>query len=355
MNAFELVDLLLEADQMSAGSRTGVYAFGPELPDKGYNAPDFDVLIQNFKRYGIIPKDSDGAQMLDDLTRVGYTFFLKKDPGNVEVIGPIPARTTPDGQKRAAQYLGLEKKAKVQYRTTPTASPQEMMVDYVLFGSKDLERDQQEKQKAAKEKRSIQTKELGAIDPEEQKFQAPAHPLGYSGNEEFQQLNAPAYLGVVYDQSSKQGIVLREIVPGGPAAQAGLLAGEVIVQAKYVPKKRTEVSLWQGPFYVYNVNHLEKLLTRADIKWPVQMRVVRGHGDMEWVPVMLTAKAPQSQNGPEMHIPGQEVQADADFKKYAASKSDALQQSTARQLFRPNEPSPARETGNNPANVSSLS
>jgi hypothetical protein len=292
--------------------------------------------------------------MLDELTKVGYTFFLKKDPGNVEVIGPIPAKTTPDGQKRAAQYLGLEKKTKVQYRSTPTASPQEMLVDYVLFASKDLEHDQRDQQKAAKEKRSVQTRQLGSIDPEEEKFKAPAHPLGYSGKEEFVELGAPAYLGVAYDQSSKQGIVLREVIPGGPAAQAGLLAGEVIVQAKYVPKNQAEIKIWKGPYYVYNVNHLEKLLTRADTQWPVQLRVVRGHGDMEWVPVKLTAKSPNSRQGPEMHIPGEEAQADADFKKYAASKASALQQSTARQLFRPNEPSPARETGNNRANVSSI-
>lgn len=332
---------------MSAGDKTGVYVFGPSLPQKGYNAPDIETIVNNFIRYGLIPPSANTQNVFDHLVRMGYTFFIKKDPGHVEVIGPIPAKTTPEGEARAAQYLGLDNKDQVQYRQTPTSASKPMLVDYVLHGSKELEREQREQQKAAKERRSVPTKEFGKIDPAAEKFKAPAHPLGYSG-EEFQPLGAPAYLGIVYDQGSNQGVVLREIIPGSPAAQAGLRAGEVIVQGRYISKQGQPM----GPFYVYNVDHLSKLLTRADIQYPIQLRVVRGHGDMEWVPVMATP-APQKQ-GSEMHIPAQEVQASARKPRKPPTKPAAVQRSFARKLFRPNEPTPARETGNQPPNVSSL-
>lgn len=352
MNAFGLVDLLLEADQSGAGNRTGVYVFGPDLPSKGYNAPDLETIVDNFRRYGMITPQASGVDMLNDLTQMGYTFFFKKDAANVEVIGPIPAHTTKEGQERAAQYLGLDRKEKVQYRQTPTSSPQEMLVDYVLFGSKELERDEREQKKAAKDQRSVPTKEFGQVDPQEVGFNPPAHPVGYSGgNEDFVEMNAPAYLGVVYDHESTQGIALKEIIPGGPAAQAGLLAGEVIVKGDYFSKKFQKQL---GPFYLYTAKDLEKLLSRADINYPVHLVVVRGHGDTETVPVKLEPK-PAKQGGPEMTIPAQEVQASARKPRKKAVKPAAVQKSFARKLFRPNEQPPASETGNNPANVSSLS
>lgn len=301
MNAFELVNALLEADdQMSAAAKTGVYVFGPALPEQGFNAPDVETVINNFIRSNIVPPTANNQNVFDALVRMGYTFFIKKDPGHVEVIGPIPAKTTPEGQERAAQYLGLDDKDQVQYRRTPTSASKPMLVDYVLYGSKEMEREA--------EGRSAK----------------PAKPARVTGGEDFQPLGAPAYLGIVYDQGSQQGIVLREIIPGGPAAQAGLRAGEVIVQGRYISKQGKPV----GPYYVYTPDHLSKLLTRADIQYPIQLRVVRGHGGMEWIPVLAT--------------PNQQ------------SKPAAPQRRAAQKFFRPNEPTPARETGNQPPNVSSL-
>jgi hypothetical protein len=342
MNAFELVNTLLEADdQMSASRKTGVYVFGPNLPDAGFNAPDVESVVDSFIRYKIVPPSANQQNVFDQLVKLGYTFFIKKDPGHVEVIGPIPAKTTPEGEERAAQYLGLENKDQVQYRQTPTSASKPMLVDYVLHGSKEMEQE-------AKEKRSVQTKGFGKLDPAEERIELPEHPVGYSGDE-FQPLGAPAYLGIVYDQSSQQGIVLREIIPGGPAAQAGLRAGEVIVQGRYISKQGKPL----GPFYVYTPDHLSKLLSRADIQYPIQLRVVRGHGDTEWVPVLATPNQ-QAQGSSDLHIPAKEVQASARKPRKRPSKPAAVQQSFAKKLFRPNEPTPARETGNLRPNVSSI-
>ena len=138
MTAFEIVDLLLEADQYNSG----VYIFGPEMPVEGYAASSVEKAIEAFRRRGLIdPQTRDDAGLMDQLVGAGYTFLLKKHPGEVEVVGKVPVQTTPEGQEQAAQYLGLERHAKVQYRSSIRGNSQEMDAAYVLHGSKELEQE----------------------------------------------------------------------------------------------------------------------------------------------------------------------------------------------------------------------
>jgi hypothetical protein len=113
--------------------RTGVYVFGPMLPVEGYAAPSVEQTIENFRRYGLIdPQTHDRAGLLDQLVGAGYTFIISNQQGDVEVLGKMPIRTTPEGRDRAMEYLGLETHESVQYRSTPTARPVPMNVGHVL-------------------------------------------------------------------------------------------------------------------------------------------------------------------------------------------------------------------------------
>ena len=103
------------------------------LPAEGYCTPSVEQAIEEFRRFGLIDTQThDRAGMLDQLVSAGYTFFIKNQQGDVEVIGKVPVRTTPEGRDRAAQYLGLETHELVQYRSTPTARPVPTQVGHVL-------------------------------------------------------------------------------------------------------------------------------------------------------------------------------------------------------------------------------
>jgi len=359
MNAREIVNLLLEADEMSAGDQTGVYIFGPGLPSDGYVAKSVDQAIIHLRHFKIIPKGTpDDVRMLDALVDKGYTFLIKHHPGNVEVIGrSVPVRTTPEGAEKAEKMLGLEKHDAVAYRKHTTDSPKRLHVDRVLYGSKDAEREEQAQEQTAKEQRSVPTQQLGKIDPEEEGFNAPAHGVGYSEREAMP-LNAPVNVGFQYDMNSEQGIQVMEVIPNGPAAQAGLRAGDIIIQTgKFAPADGGEPI---GPFYVYNTNHLSYVLRKADPKYPISFRVHRGDKDM-WIPIKPEPKPKQTQQqGPEMTIPAAEVQA-ASAKPGQRPKLN-LQGRLAKMMAQPSKPhplipnakTPARETGNQGANVSSL-
>lgn len=376
MNARDIVSLLLEADQPAGGNRQGVYIFGPHLPNEGYSVPDLEQAVADFRHFGLIRQGAENSsQLLDWMVKQGYTFFFKKGPNEVEVIGKVPAETTPNGQKRAAQYLSLDRKEKVQYRATPTSTPTEMNVDYALFGSKELERDQREQEKTAQEqqreqektaqqkqaeqeklakaKRSVPTQQLGNIDPEEEGWKDPPTGVGYSAKDEFSQLDAPLEVGFVYKDTNK-GLRVMEVVPGGSAAQAGLQAGDFIVQVReFKPKNSDELV---GPYYVYNEKHLRYVLRNADPDHLIPFRVYRGDLPVN-VPIKAEPKKqPQPQSahpGAEIHIPGEEAR--QFFKRPTRSKRTGPYQRTfTKKLMRPNDRTPASETGNQPPNVSAL-
>jgi len=373
MNAHAIVNLLLEADQPnaepSAGERSGVYVFGPSLPPDGYASHDVESALAELRRFKVIaPQVKDSATMLDALAQAGYTFFIKKNPGDVEVIGRVPAKTTPEGADEASMFLGLEKHKKVQYRQTPRSTPQAMSAEYVLYGSRELEKEQQTKAEQAKENRSVPTQQLGKIDPEEEGFKDPPTGVGYSS--EMVPLNAPLQIGVTFDADSKEGVLVREVHPKSPAAQAGLQAGDTIIETGKFARNDNKEPRKYG---IKTPQHLEFVLKIADPQYPIPFRVLRGDRE-HWLPIVGVKK--QEKQQPSATIPAAEVQQHAGSKAPAQPAQAAppaggapkpKQMSMAKSLFagqqkprqrrlnlKPNEPSPARETGNPPANVSSL-
>lgn len=355
MNARDLVNRLLEADQPSAGDKTGVYIFGPKLPVGGY-VPSMEQAINDFKRYGIIPKESYSVeQVMNYLVRKGYTFFLKKAPGDIEVIGRVPANTTPDGQARAVQFLGLERHNQVQHRATLTSTSKALDVDYVLFGSKELENARREQEKLAKQQRTLPTKKLGKIDPEEEGWKDPPTGVGYSGGD-IMPLNAPVQVGFVYNEG-ENGLSVGEVVPGGPAAQAGLQAGDIVYGVN--PFTAHDGEIIDGPrgkgFNFATGKHLEYVLRKADPNQLLGFKVYRGDKPII-VPIQPEARPAPPRSGTEIHIPGEEVRRYFQQQREPRQKRTGPYQRTfTRRLgVRPNEGTPAATTGNQPPNVSSL-
>jgi hypothetical protein len=259
-------------------------------------------------------------------------------------------------------FLGLDKHNKVQYRTTSRGNSQQMSADYVLFGSKEIE--QQEKAK-----REVPSKEFGRIDPEEEGFKTPAHPAGYKEPQEMMPLDAPAEIGVTIDMDATDGIHVREVHPGSPAAQAGVQAGDILVATgKFARRDQKEPKAYG----LETPKHFEFIMRIADLTYPVPFRVIRGDGDM-WIPIQPMPRKTQPQG--EV-IPAAEVQAATGQAEAPAPESTRSQGSPPRRAkqmimnlrqpkagprqrrlplkYAPNEPAPARETGNPPANVSSV-
>lgn len=378
MNAREIVNLLLEADQPSAGDRSGVYVFGPYLPDEGYSTPSIEQAVEEFRRFGIIPAETqDRGDMLDQLVKIGYTFFLKKAPGDIEVIGRVPAKTNADGQERASVYLGLEKHERVQYRRTPTSTPTSLDVEQVLYGTKEHQerRDAiaKEKEAQAKKRRTVHSKYWGPIDPEEEGFQAPPTGVGYQEGD-MMPLNAPVQIGVTFNQDSKNGVDVVEVHPAGPAAQAGLQAGDRIIEVGKFARRDGKEPKAYG---IKAPNHLEFVLRIADPQYPIPFRIQRGDED-KWLPIQPEQK-PEPQGEQGTVIPAAEVQAYAKGQAQPQAPAEPTRpqasppRPTAKQMvlglrgvkpkqaqrrlplrYPPNQPTPARETGNAGANVSSL-
>ena len=380
MNAHEIVNLLLEADNPSAGDSSGVYIFGPHLHPEGHVAKSVEQAVIHLRHFGLIPKGTPNTvHMLDQLVDRGYTFIIKHHAGNVEVIGQnVPVRTTPEGMEKAIQLLGLEKHDKVAYRKYATGTVTQMNVEQVFQGSKELEQGQ----KASAE----QAPDDPAAVPKQQQQPAPDPEVG-----DFQLLDAPLQIGVTFDRQSRDGIQVVEVHPSGPAAQAGIQAGDVITgTGEFV----TNQSRIVGPYTTRNPKELEIVLGMASPQYPLPFRVQRG-GQERWFPVQ---PKPSEKVQPKKADPlagmrsttGEQVNRVTGFNKFQPKEqthqfADVEQQpappptptqyqgakpkqtSMARQLFagqrrpkqrrlnlKPNEPAPARETGYTGANVSSL-
>lgn len=303
MNAREIAGLLLEVD-MSAGDRTGVYVFGPGLPPDGYGAKDVNDAIEHLRKVGGIPENTpDDVRLVDQLVDRDFSFLIKHHPGNIEVISKgVPVQTTPEGADKAANFLGLTNHEAVAYRKHTTDSPTQLEADRVLYGAKSLEQQNQ----PAKQKKAPRKK-----------------------TEDFTPINAPVTLGITFDMGSRKGVIVREVHPGGPAAQAGLQAGDTIIQSgEFVSNDGQQV----GPFHVYNQKHLAYVLRTADPNYAIPFKVIRGDRGL-WLPMQPQQKQqPANKQVPPSQRPVQVVQ----------------------RTVAPNTPDPARETGNQPPNVSSL-
>jgi len=322
MNACEIVSLLLEADEPSGGDRTGVYIFGPKLPKEGYMVKDIMQAVTHFREIGVVPKDTpNSTEMVDRLVNTGYTFFIKHDPGNIEVIGNrLPITTTPEGVEQVCAYLGLQPDSQVATRKHTQDSVKATNISQILHGVK-------------AQAPAAALAHPAAAKPAVKKQTVPQPPKRQNmpAGQEFTPIESPVSLGFTFDRGSQEGIIIKEVHPGGPSAQAGLQAGDVLVQTGEFLGRDGETV---GPFYIAQQKHLEYVLRHADPTYAVPFRIHRG-GREVWLPIQPVAKA-----------------AEQPAAQPAAAATPAPPSAVERMV--PNEPNPTRETGNLPPNVSSL-
>lgn len=265
MNARRIVDRLLEADVAPTTeptiSRTGVYIFGPGLPDIGYNAKDLAQALDDLESTESIPAGSAGnpKAALRSLVQRGFTFFIKNNENDIAVIGKVPAETSTTGQNRAMQFLGLKRGDVVAHQDTPDSAAEELKVDYALFGSRDLERRSKERQA-----------------PDQQN----------KGNGNVTVSPVPVSVGFQFKMSSSTGIEILEVVPGGPAAQAGLHAGDKITGVYAYQRIDGIVQQKQE---IKNVEDLNAVLRSTSGGYPIPFRVLRGTQEIT-VPILPVPK-----------------------------------------------------------------
>jgi len=113
----------------------GVYIFGPNLPNGGYCAKDYNRLWSDFEKTGLLSKGgSKRSTLIDEFVSMGYTFIVIEIPGEILVIGSVPIAATTDQKERVIQFLGLDLHQKVQCRKTQSSNSRVLDVNYVLYG-----------------------------------------------------------------------------------------------------------------------------------------------------------------------------------------------------------------------------
>ncbi len=119
-----------------SSSRTGAYIFGPDMPAGGFFAKDLLDAFAKMEKTGFLRKGATKERgLVDWLVSRGYTFMIKVDPQNIEVIGSLPISLTSKEQENVVYFLGLNANDRVIHKASEFDDGREVNVSYVLYGS----------------------------------------------------------------------------------------------------------------------------------------------------------------------------------------------------------------------------
>jgi PDZ domain len=382
MTAHAIVNLLLEAGEDIGPPRDtrGVWAFGPYLPPGGAAFGSLTGMLQKFQRYGFT--QDRGEDKIDELLGKGYTIIEKKNPREVQVYSKkLPLQVPAEAAEEIMTYLGLDKGTPVVYKKSyADRTGQTRNVENILLGTNEIEdeRAAQAQQTAAseREKRVVHYRDRygrpQVADPEEEGFRPRPQPPATNVT---RPQEARGSLGFTYDggydrlamNEQEKGVMVAAVHDGGPLAQAGVQAGDVIQTASYV-----DDSGQQKEYRIRSVANLSAVLAAVDPNSPIILYVRRGGQGHE---VVVELQRPKVES--PVHIPAAEVQAWARQQDQPKAQQQQQQQAqaprqqpTTRQQtlrgwprgrrpqrnlpLRPNIEPPASQTGNQPPNVSTL-
>ena len=387
MNAVALTNLLLEDDPPSPASRTGVYIFGPRLPNGGFPAENLDVAMQQLEHAGFLPPETlkkySALSVMNSLIRSGYTFVTKTDNKDVQVIGRLPIRVPEEEKDAALHYLGLDKKTVISYQAHPTDNKRMLNADQVLYGTRETEPEQNKQAEPAAQKQAepaaqkqvevstvvkglkyikkgsdwfrvrpdgslflvpasksnVDTLEKSLAKASDPQAQADAEDMGTPLDADPAQSQQRS-IGIDFDDSAGDGLTVVNARPGEPAALAGVQAGDKFVGV--LPF--TDAKGKKRPGYLIHKRlHIYNVIQAARAGQMLTFKVQRGDR------VLTMPMKPRELN--QLQPPRTDVEQATGQVAPRRERREQWRQSWKGQ---PNEPVQSRQSGNLPANVSSL-
>lgn len=314
-----------------------------------------------------------------EMMQQGYSFITQKNPGDVGVYSLKPQIPTMErGTELVAQTFGIDPETKVNFANHSGAPGKPIPLKDVLrerpmhkkTGEPEPEFQRQNPVKAAgvAAQPADEPQDMLQPDPEREKYVQ-----SLQGTPAIH--NAPLDFGMEVDNTWRRGgVLVSHVIPGGPAAQAGLQAGDRITKVDF----ETSRGYW-GPYAVKTLDDFKRLRSLMEPGYNVGLKYVRGGHEYPTgiLPTQLKSGEARSRMAkPQVDNPFQRAaqameQDKADLPSLTVGELAQYHQLTPKQVVailnrlgarardyipveQPNEQDPASVTGNRPANPSAL-
>ena len=329
-------------------------------------------------------KDALEGSTEAEMMQKGYSFVTQKNPGDIGVYSLKPKIGTMErGTELIAQTFGIDPETKVNFSSESGAPGKPIPLKDVLrerpmlnkTGAPEPERQNPVKAVGVASQPADQPQDMLQPDPERE-----AYVQSLQGKPAIR--NAPLDFGMEVDITTYSrgggGALVSHVIPGGPAAQAGLRAGDRITKVSF----ETSAGSW-GPYAVRNLDDFKRLRSFMEPNYNVGIKYIRGgheyptgirFQDIEPTPAKAGAQRPARApvDNPFQRAAQAMEQDKADLPSLTVGELAQYHQLTAKQIVailnrigarakdyiptadQPNERDPASVTGNQPANPSAL-
>jgi hypothetical protein len=205
----------------------------------------------------------------------GYAFMTQKNPGDIGVYGTQPQISTLEkGLGLVAQTFGIQPETLVNFSQLPGAPGKPIPLKDILR-ERPIEKTKRtpERKSAVKADKAVAQP---AAEPEPEAVLDPSDPerekyvQSLQGKPVVQ--NVPLSFGMEVDLTYRQvGVLVSHIIPGGPAALAGLEAGDRITKLQF----ETSEGSW-GPYAVKTLAEFKRLRSFMQPNYTVGVWYIRG-------------------------------------------------------------------------------
>lgn len=316
----------------------------------------------------------------DEMLAKGHSFATQKNPGDIGVYSLKPQIPTMEkGTELIAQTFGIDPETKVNF-SNKSGAPGKPIPLKDVFRERPMHKKSGEPEPevpranpvkaagVAHQPSDVPDKDMMQPDAEREKYVQ-----SLQGKPVVQ--NIPLDFGMEVDSTWRQGgVLVSHVIPGGPAAQAGLQTGDRITRVEF----ETSQGYW-GPYKVRTLDEFKRLRSFMEPGYHAGVKYVRGGHEYPAGITPTPAKAGQEQR-PAQERPDNPFQRatvameqdKADLPGLTVGELAQYHQLTPKQVVailnkmgarakdyipseqQPNEQEPASVTGNQPANPSAL-